>query len=245
MTMTVMTTTTMTTTDPMSTRVRLSMRRAALLAITVLALFAVAGCSPGEPDTSADVVESTTSTVSSAGVAPGGEQGAEQSAVPLDGGVLLSSALALYGDGYQFAAVAEVQGSEAAVISGVVIGQSARMTITSGDATVSYVITPDGSWIQTEGGEWQEVDSVGAIERPLQDLASPTSITIVSSDGDGIAALAVYDGAAFDSEDVIEMNLRFADGRLVSASYTTQGASVSTTFSPVDGATIEIPTNSA
>ncbi len=236
---------TTTTTDTTSISVRLSVRRAALVAITALALFAVAGCSPGEPDTSADVVESSTSTASSTEVTVGGEQDTEQGAEPLDGGVLLSSALALYGDGYQFSAVAEVQGSEAAVISGVIIGQSARMTITSGDATVSYVITPEGSWIQTEGGEWQEVDSVGAIERPLEDLASPTSITIVSSDDDGTTALAVYDGAAFDSDDVIEMNLRFVDGRLVSASYTTQGASVSTTFSPVDGATIETPTNSA
>jgi len=127
------------------------------------------------------------------------------------------------------------------MISGVVIGQSAQMTITSGDATVSYVITPDGSWIQTEGGEWLEVDSAGAIERPLEDLGSPTSVTIVSTNDAGVTAVAVYDGAAFRSEAAIEMNLLFQDGRLVSASYTTNEASVSTTFSPVDGASIETP----
>lgn len=92
-------------------------------------------------------------------------------------------------------------------INGVVIGQSARMMILSCDATISYVVTRDGSWIQTEGGEWEEVDTVGPIERPLDDLASPTSITILSSDNDGTSAVAVYDGAAFDSDDVIEMRV--------------------------------------
>ncbi len=233
-----MTTTTMTTTDP-TVGVRLSMRRAALVAMAALVIFVAAACSPAETGTSPDGVASESAVAPSTDreVATGGEQDTE----PRDGGGLLSSALALYGDGYQFAAVAEVQGSEAAMISGVVIGQSAQMTITSGDATVSYVITPDGSWIQTEGGEWLEVDSVGAIERPLEDLASPTSVTIVSTNDTGIAAVAAYDGATFNSEDAVEMNLLFVDGRLVSASYTTNEASVSTTFSPVDGASIETP----
>ena len=241
-TTTTITTMMTTTTDSTSARVRLSMRRAALFVLGALTLLAVAGCSPGSADTPTDLdgVELSTSTAPAAEVTTVVEQTVD---LP-DGGELLVSALALYGDGYRFEAVAEVQGSEVATISGVVIAQSAGMTVTSGDATVSYVITPDGSWIQTEGEEWQEVDSVGEIERPLEDLASPTSITVVSADDAGIAALAVYDGAAFDSEDAIEMNLRFVDGRLTSASYTTDVASVSTTFGPLDGATIEVPGNS-
>lgn len=167
-----------------------------------------------------------------------------ESTETVDAGALLSSALALYGDGYQFISVAEVQGSEAAEITGVIVGQSAQMTVSSGDATVSYIITPAGSWIQTEGGEWQQVDSVRTIERPLGDLVAPTSITIVSSDDEGTKALAVYSGAAFNSADTIEMALRFVDGRLVSASYKTDEASVTTTFSPLDGAVIEAPDTS-
>ncbi len=216
------------------------MRRVALVALVSVVLLAVAGCSPEEAESSPDIVESRGAVGVPVEVADGGEVGIAQP----DGRALLSSALAMYDDGYQFAAVAEVQGLEAAAVNGVVIGQSAQMTVLSGDATISYVTTRDGSWIQTEGGKWQVVGTAGPIERPLDHLASPTSITILSSDNDGTSAVAVYDGAAFDSDDVIEMSLHFVDGRLVSASYETGRASVSTSFSPLDGASIEAPTPS-
>jgi len=238
------------TTDSTSIRVRLFTRGAVLVVIVALATLAATGCSNGETESSADAVEvdavgadvvGSDSSVDLPGeVTVVGERAAEQ----LDGSTLLSESLALYGDGYRFNAVAEVHGSEAAVISGVVVGQDAQMVITSGDATVSYLITADGSWFQTEGGEWQEVDSVGPIERPLEDLASPTSVTILSADDDRIAAVAFYAGAKFGSEGAIEMSLRFVDGRLVSASYETETASISTSFSHLDGASIETPSAS-
>jgi len=236
-TRTTTTMTTMTTTDSASSGVRPSSRRAALIAIAVAGLMGLAACSPGSLDTPAEVVETSTTSTSSTQVtlAEGESTGT------IDVSNLLSNALALYGDGYQFASVADVKGSEAAEITGAVVGLDAKMTVSSGDATVSYIITSEGSWVQTEGEEWQEVDSVGAIEQPLADLATPTSIAIVSTGDEGTTALAVYSGAAFNSEDDIQMALEFLDGWLVSASYRTDEASVSTTFSPLDGATVEPP----
>lgn len=158
---------------------------------------------------------------------------------------MLASALAQYSDGYRFDALAEIRGAEAAKISGVVIGTSAQMDVTSGEATISYIITPQASWIQTEGGEWQEVESSGTIDPPLDNMASPLSISIVAT-SDGITtAVATYNGEAFSSDVAIDMNLTFDSGRLVEASYETESASVSTTFGPLNGATIESPGQSA
>jgi len=236
------------TTDSSSRSVRLSPRRVALIAGTAFVLLVAAGCSPSS-DAATDTTAtnsppvSVTSTPPDSGNATAPDSGNAVSNI--DPGELLSNALALYENGYQFGAVAEVEGSEAAKVAGVVIGQSAQMDVTSGNATISYIITPDGSWIQTEGGDWQEVESSGPIERPLANMASPTSITIVSASDGGIAAIAAYDGAAFNSDEAIEMNLTFLNGLLVKASYETANASVSTTFTPLDGATIENPGPSA
>jgi len=221
--------------------VRLSTRRVALFAIAASALIGLAGCSSGNSDTvdqtPAEPDTASTAETSSTVATSGDEEIVEE----IDAGGLLASALSLYASGYQFASVAEVQGSEAAEITGAIVGLSAKMTVLSGNATVSYIITPEGSWIQTEDEEWQEVDTIGAIEQPLADLAAPTSITIVSSGDEGTTALGVYSGEAFNSPDDVQMALQFIDGRLVSASYRTDEASVSTTFSPLDGATVEPP----
>ncbi|MDK1097795.1 MAG: hypothetical protein QGM47_11175, partial [Actinomycetota bacterium] len=97
-------------------------------------------------------------------------------------------------------------------------------------------------WIRVDDGEWREVESSGPIEPPLEDLASLNSLTIIQSSDDGISVLAAYDGAEFNSENPVDLQLRFVDGLLVSASYATADASVSPIFAPLDGATIENPT---
>ncbi len=219
---------------------RPSVRRAASIATIALGVLVAAGCSPSDdatveataaPATTVTVAETTTSTTNAA--------------ADIDVRDVLAKALARYEDGYAFDAVASVEGAEAASVEGVVIGNKAQMTITSGDATVTYIITPDQSWIQTEGGDWQEDESAATVDRPLDDLAAPTSITIVSANDGSITALAAYDGAAFDTEGSVDMDLRFIDGLLVSASYTTDTATVTTTFAPLTDEVIVVPVPSA
>ncbi len=230
---------TKTTTDPSHGRVRPSFRRAALVATAASILLIAAACSPSS-DTTTDA-DGPATTVAAGATSTSTVDAGEG----IDVRALLSEALARYEDGYEFDAVAEVDGAEAANVSGVVIGDKAQMTITSGDATVTYIITPDQSWIQSEGGEWQEDESGEALERPLDDLASPNSITIVSADDGGISAVGIYDGAAFESDGPVELNLRFVDGFLVKASYTTELASVTTTFAPLGDQVIVVPVPSA
>lgn len=228
-----------TTTDPSQGRVRLSTRRAAFVATAAFVVLVAAGCSPSSNATTDPTTPSTTTTESVATTTT------TSAGAQLDVGALLSKALSSYDGGYAFDAVAEVEGAEAATVTGVVIGNKAEMEITSGDATVKYTITPDQSWIQTEGGDWREDEAAAAIERPLDDLASPTSIKVVSVDDDGVRALAAYDGAAFDTEGAIDMNLRFVDGLLVEASYTTDKATVTTIFAPLGDQVIVVPVPSA
>jgi len=224
---------------------RLSVRRAAFVATTAFVLLVAAGCSPSN-DAAVDTTVATTTTTAAAAA----EQGATTTSAAnlgdgIDVGALLSEALARYEAGYAFDATAEIEGSEAATVTGVVIGRKAQMEITSGDATVTYLITPDQSWIQAEGGDWQEDDEAASIERPLDDLASPTSIKIVATNDNGITALAAYDGAAFDTEGAIDMDLLFVDGFLVRASYSTDIATVTTTFSALGDQVIVVPVPSA
>ena len=221
---------------------RLSGRRAAFVATTAFIMLIAAGCS----SSTGEAVDTTVTTVTTSQ----GETATTTSTVnPSGDGIdvqaLLAEALSRYEDGYAFDAVAEIEGSQAATVTGVVIGRKAEMKITSGEATVTYIITPDQSWIQTEGGEWQEDASADTIERPLDDLASPTSIKIVAADDNGITAVAAYDGAAFDTEGAVDMNLVFVDGLLVRASYSTDVATVTTNFAALGDQVIVVPVPSA
>ncbi|GMQ92642.1 MAG: hypothetical protein BMS9Abin12_0119 [Acidimicrobiia bacterium] len=226
---------TKTTTDPQSMQRRLSLRRAVSAVAIMTVLVVVSACTSTDDANSGDDSSSpTTSQV----------EDSATTTVAVDARVLLASALDRYENGYRFEAVAKVGDEEAATITGFVIGESAQMDVTSGDGTVTYVITPDASWIRVDDGDWVEVEADGPIEPPLDALAAPDTITIVATNDDGIVALGAYDGANFGSDGTVELNLRFADGLLVAASYTTGDASVSTSFAALDGETIEDPTAS-
>lgn len=161
---------------------------------------------------------------------------------PFKSMVLLTAALDRYSLGYRFEALATVGDEQAAVIDGFVIGQSTQMLVTSGEGSVTYIITPDAAWIRVDGGEWDLVDSSGPIDPPLEALSKPDSITITSVDDGNVEAIGMYRGADFDSDDPVNLSLKFENGFLVSASYTTGNAIVITTFSPLAGETITTPT---
>lgn len=224
-----------TTTDPTSVRGRLSSRRGALVVTSAFVLLLATGCATGSTETDT-AASSPSATVSQQTPATAGS-----SATEIDANTLLQGALDRYKDGYRFEATASVGDAEAVTITGLIIGASAEMAVTSGDGTATYVITPERSWIRVDDGEWHVVDARGPMDSPLDDLASPKTLTVIESSDDRVALLAVYDGAGFDSEDTVDLRLMFVDGFLALASYTTADASVSTTFSPLNGATIKEP----
>ncbi len=226
-----------TTSDPSRTQGRLSPARAVLAVVIATTVFAVAACTTSDDEVSP---ESTTAT-SSANPTVATTTTTQSPQDTVDAGALLRSALERYDEGYRFDATVSVGDQVAAEISGVVIESSAQMSVSSGDGVVDYVITPKVQWIRVEGGEWLELESDGPFDPPLADLASPTAIVAIGSSDGGTAAVAVYPGEAFGSEQDVELWLLFVDGNLVEAAYLTSEAAISTTFGPLDGDTIELP----
>jgi len=224
-----------TTTDPSTPQRRSSLRRAVFAVVAAATLLVIAGCTSSDETasdtTDAGVVSDAASTTTST--------------TPLDPRALLTAALDNYGEGYQFESVAEVGDEEAVSVTGVVIDTSAQMEVVSGDGTATYITTPEASWIRVEAGEWQNLDTPGPVEPPLAALASPTSVKIVGSSNDGVTIVGIYDGSQFTSDETVELEIVIKDGLLVSASYTTANATVSTSFGPLDGATIDTPAPSA
>ena len=59
----------------------------------------------------------------------------------------------------------------------------ARVAISSDAGEVSYVITPDGTWLMPENGEWEADDSDPPTVDPIASLNAPTSVAVASNDG--------------------------------------------------------------
>jgi len=237
-----------TTTDTSTSQRRSSSRRAVFAVVAAATLLVVAGCtssSESAPDTTvAGVGDSASTTASTNSTTP--------STTPTDPRALLEAALDNYGEGYQFESIAEVGDEVAVSAAGVVIGASAQTEVVSGDATATYITTPEASWVRVEGGEWQNLDTPGPVEPPLAALASPTSVKMIGSSNDGVTIVGIYDSSVFTSDETVELQdetvelqIVIKDGLLLSASYTTANAKVSSTFGPLDGATIETPAPSA
>ncbi|NHZ70117.1 MAG: hypothetical protein GWP18_00575 [Proteobacteria bacterium] len=225
----------MTTTDKTSSRERLSSWRAVLGVIAVAGVLALSGCTTSS-STDTTQAPPTTQATATTTVA------STTSTKPIDARSVLDAALERYTEGYQFESLVTVGEEEAAAVTGIVIGATAQMDVVSGDGTASYLTTPEGSWVRIEGGDWEEVESDGPFDAPLAALAAPTSITVIGSGADGLAVVGIYDGAAFTTEEPVELKMIFKDGLLINAGYTTDGATVSTSFGPLDGATIDDPT---
>ena len=235
------------TTDPSRTQRRLSPARAVFAVVVATTVFAVAACTTSDDEVSPESTTATSSVNPTAATATTTTTTAATTTTTqppqdtVDAGALLRSALERYDEGYRFDATVSVGDQVAVEISGVVIESSAQMSVSSGDGVVDYVITPEVQWIRVEGGEWLELESDGPFDPPLADLASPTTIVAIGTSDEDTAAVAVYPGGVFDSEQDVELQLLFVDGYLVKAAYLTTEAAISTTFGPLDGDTIEVP----
>lgn len=102
---------------------------------------------------------------------------------PIDPTATLQSAIAALGGSYHFATTVTVDGAVAATAEGDHIDDGTRMALTANGATVQYVITADGTWVDQEGQDWQQLDDPPATTDPVAALAAPTSVELVSSDG--------------------------------------------------------------
>jgi hypothetical protein len=102
---------------------------------------------------------------------------------PVDGAALLQQAVAASGDGYHFNQTATVEGVVALTVDGDRLPDGTRLTVTGDGGLVSYIITPAGTWLMPEDGEWEVDDSPPPAVDPIAALSAPTSVAVAGNDG--------------------------------------------------------------
>lgn len=192
-------------TDPRRThRRRHSVGSAIAVALVATAAVAAAGCSSDDTsDTSGAIGDATVITLAADPAAASTTAPAPAAApttvapantVPIDAAAMLQASLDSLAAGYHFRTSVAVAGAEVLVAEGDTIGDGTRLTIWSNGTSVAYVITPAGSWVFPEGGEWEALDTPPATTDPLLALRAPSAVT--GSSADGVAATLVATVAA-------------------------------------------------
>jgi hypothetical protein len=160
-----------------------------------------------------------------------------------DPAATLRQAVASLTTTYHFASTVTLDGTVALVADGDRVGDGSRLTLTSNDGDVAYVITPDGSWVQPDGGDWQPIDTDPANTDPISALQAPASVQLTSSDGTTAhLAVAVAPGTlGLPGDAPVQLDVAIAGTALASVSYATtvgtKSATVTATFGPAHDAT--------
>ena len=102
---------------------------------------------------------------------------------PVDGAALLQQGLAAIAGGYHFNQTATLDGVVAVTADGDRLVDGTRMAVSNEVGVVNYVITPAGTWLMPENGEWEADDSPAPAVDPIIALYSPTSVTVAGNDG--------------------------------------------------------------
>jgi hypothetical protein len=103
--------------------------------------------------------------------------------LPVDGAVLLQQAVAASSAGYHFNQTNTVDGVVALTVDGDRLPDGARVAVSNASGLVFYVITPDGTWLMPQNGEWEADDSDPPSVDPIASLNAPTSVSVANSDG--------------------------------------------------------------
>jgi len=168
-------------------------------------------------------------------------------APPPDPAATLQAALAALTTTYHFVSTVTLDGAVALVADGDRVGDGSRLTLTSGDGKVSYVITPDGSWVMPDGGDWQPLDTDPADADPIGALQAPAAIQATSNDGStahfAVTVAPASLGVAGDAP--VQLDVGISGNLLSSVSYATtvggKPATVSATFGPAQDPTPVAP----
>lgn len=167
---------------------------------------------------------------------------------PVDGNAALQAALAALAPGYHFNTTITIDGAAVLTADGDKVGDSTRLGVVRDDVVVQYIITPAGTWVQPEGGEWDQLDTPAATTDPVSALALPLGVT-VDSVADPVTTLTVSvapTGLGLAGTDPVNVSVAIASGALQTVTYTTtvdgKPATVVATFSAVvDGSPVVPP----
>jgi hypothetical protein len=108
-------------------------------------------------------------------------------APPPDPLALLTAAFDAIAGGYHFVTTATIGDVVAVTAEGDRVGGGTRFDVTTGGSTVSYAITPEGTWVFSDGS-WSELDEPAPAVDPVGALRTPTSV-VLSSYGNGPTVL--------------------------------------------------------
>jgi hypothetical protein len=174
---------------------------------------------------------------------------APTAAAAVDGATLLQQAVAASAAGYHFNETATVDGAVAVTIDGDRLPSGARLAVSNSAGLVYYVITPDGTWLMPQNGEWEVDDSPAPDIDPIGALNTPTSVTVASSDGTTVQLAVTVPmaslGIAGDGDAALQVSI--VSGLLSSITYKTttsdgKPADTTTLFTPaVDTSPVVAP----
>jgi hypothetical protein len=191
------------------------------------------------PAAVATTIAPATTAPPAAGAAPAPAPTAAPAAAPgPDPATTLNGALDALTTSYHFVSTVTLDGSVALVADGDRVGDGSRLTLTSNGGNVSYVITPDGSWVMPEGGDWQVLDTDPANTDPIAALRTASAVQTTSNDGTtshlSVAVAPAALGVAGDAP--VNLDVAIAGNVLTSVSYGTtvsgKAARVTATFGP-------------
>ncbi len=201
-------------------------------------------------DPAIDTVPSSTGVPldTAAPVVPVATEAPTTTAPPPDPLALLTAAFDAIAGGYHFVTTATVNDVVAVTADGDRVGEGTRVNVTTGGSTVSYAITPEGTWVFADGS-WAELDQPAPAVDPVGALRSPTSI-VVTSYGNGPTVLTgTYPASALSlaGDGPVDVALEFDGTTLRSITYSSiqndAPATVRADVSPlVDATPVTLPT---
>ena len=141
----------------------------------------------------------------------------------VDGVALLHGAIASMAAGYHFTTTLTVAGAVVLTAEGDRVGDGTRLGVTKGNVSVRYVITPTATWVQPEGGDWQQLASTSANADPIAALASPSAVHVTGVDGTATNVDASIPASALGlvGADTVTMSARIDNGAITSVGYAT------------------------
>ncbi|HZX56528.1 MAG TPA: hypothetical protein VFE86_17700 [Ilumatobacteraceae bacterium] len=144
----------------------------------------------------------------------------------VDGAALLQQAIAATGNGYHFNQTNTVDGAVALTIDGDRLPTGARLAVSNPSGLVFYVITPDGTWLMPDNGEWELDDSDPPTIDPIAALGAPSSVAVTSNDGTTVQLAVTVPAASLGVADAGDAPLQVSvvGGGLTGINYSTTTA---------------------
>jgi len=140
--------------------------------------------------------------------------------VAVDPNTLLGHTVETLRPGYQFDSTFANGPAVVSTFAGRVVGTSSQLTVTNGGATVEYLQIPPTVWYRESGGEWSELATNAAPRQPLDGLAQPSAVSLVSQSAEATTLHATYtpENLGITGGGAIEVDLTVnADGSMTVA----------------------------